>query len=118
MEFVKTECNKVPIWVKFSNIPFSYWIDDGINYIASGIGKPLFADEMTSKLDPMNFVIVCIEVNADFSFPSSINVVVFDESTLEDKLITVNIKYQSIPPSCPVCKTFGHPPSKCPKANF
>lgn len=45
--FSKSECRKVPIWVKFSHIPLSYWTPEGISYLASGIGKSLFADEMT-----------------------------------------------------------------------
>lgn len=61
---------------------------------------------------------MCVEVNADFSFPSSINVSVFDEEKAENLVVPVMVEYQSKPPSCPVCKVFGHSPLKCPKASF
>lgn len=108
----------MPIWVKISNILFSYWTDEGISYLASGIGKPLFADEMTLKLDHIPFAKVCVEVNADFTFPSSLNVVVFDNTPNEDRFVTVLVEYQSRPPSCPSYKVFGHSHIRCPKANY
>lgn len=55
VNFVDTECSKVPICVKFSNIPLSYWTKEGLSYLASAIGRPLFEDDMTSKLEPMCF---------------------------------------------------------------
>lgn len=73
---------------------------------------------MTSKNDLMNFAFVCIEINASFPFPSIINVVALNEVSFEYITVPVNVEYQSRPPSCPACKVFGHPPQKCPKANF
>lgn len=110
VEFSKTECDKFPIWVKLSQIPLSYWSDEGISYIASAIGKPLFTDEMTSKNDLMNFARVCIEINASYSFPSTIKVVVLNEETSENITVPVDVEYKSRPPSCPTCKIFGHSP--------
>lgn len=118
VEFSKSDQLKIPIWVKLSQIPLSYWSDEGISYLASAIGRPLFTDEMTSKHDLMQFARVCIEVQASFSFPSSINVVVLNEETSEDIIVPVSVEYQSRPPSCPSCKVFGHSPLKCPKSNF
>lgn len=117
-EFFRTDCDRFPIWVKLSQIPLSYWSAEGISYIASGIGKPLFTDDITSKFDLLNFARVCIEVNASFPFPSSINVTVLNEETLEDIIVPIEVEYQSRPPSCPTCKVFGHSPLKCPKSNF
>lgn len=101
VKFSKPDCEKFPIWVKLSQIPLSYWSDEGISYIASAIGKPLFTDEMTTKNDFMNFARVCIEVHAGFSFPSSINVVVLNEVKDENITVPVEVEYQSRPPSCP-----------------
>lgn len=44
VDFTKSEYSKIPIWVKLSNIPYSYWNAEGISYIACSIGKPLYAD--------------------------------------------------------------------------
>lgn len=118
IEFSKSECVKFPIWVKLSQIPLSYWSDEGISYLASAIGKPLFTDEMTSKNELMNFARVCVEVKATFSFPSSINAVVWNDAISENITVPVEVEYQGRPPSCPSCKVFGHSPLKCPKANY
>lgn len=118
VEFAKDDCDTFPIWVKLSNIPLSYWSADGISYIASGIGKPICADEITSHFELLNFARVCIEVKASFSFPSSLNVTVLNGETLEDSIVPIEVEYQSRPPSCPTCNVFGHSPLKCPKANY
>lgn len=110
VEFSKIECSKIPFWVKLSQIPYPYWCAEGISFIANAIGKPLFANDLTSKLDR-------IEVDIMFSFPSSINVVVLNEDN-EEIISLVSIEYQSRPPSCPSCKVFGHSPLKCPKASY
>lgn len=91
---------------------------EGISFLASGIGKPLFLDDLSSNLEPLNFFRVCIEVNADFSFPPSIDVIVVDEDTSEDSVVTVEVEYQSKPPSCSACKVFGHSPLKCHNNSF
>lgn len=117
-DFTKTGCRKVPIWVKFSNVPLSYLTSEGISFLASGIGKPLFSDDLSSNLEPLNFFRVCIEVTTDFSFPSSIDVTVVDEDSSEDSVVSVEVEYQSKPPSCLTCKVFGHSPLKCPNSSF
>lgn len=118
VEFTKSDCDKIPIWVKLSQIPLSYWSDEGISYIASALGKPLFTDEMTTNNDFLNFARVCIEVSATSSFPSSIKVVVMHSEKSEKTFVPVDVEYQSRPPVCPFCKVFGHSQVKCPKANF
>lgn len=117
VEFSKTKCNTFPIWVKLSNIPLSYWSDEGISHITSSIGKPLFTDEITSKHDFWNFSRVCIEVKASFSFPP-IRVATKQDEALEYSFTSVEVEYQSKPPTCPKCLVFGHSPLKCPKASY
>lgn len=41
VEFSKSDREKFPIWVELSQIPLSYWSDEGISYLASAIGKQL-----------------------------------------------------------------------------
>nr|GEU94630.1 hypothetical protein [Tanacetum cinerariifolium] len=47
---VKTESNKLPIWVKMSNIPFEAWTAIGTSALASRIGKPLIMDVVTDGI--------------------------------------------------------------------
>lgn len=108
LDFQFDTCFKAPVWVKFHNIPLSYLSSDGLSYIVSAVGKPLFVDKLTEKLEPMNFSRVCM--------PNSLDLVVIDEDT--EKIITGKVEYQNRPQLCSHCKSFGHSLVICPKANF
>lgn len=49
LEFEKESLSKLPLWIQLYNVPLQYWSEEGLSYIASGIGKPLYADEMTES---------------------------------------------------------------------
>lgn len=117
VDFAKEACSRLPIWVKLYGTPMSYLSSQGLSYIASGIGRPLFADETISQYNPMKFARLCIEVNLSSSFPSSLFVVVWDNSSQEDRFVEIKVEYQNRPPSCSHCKTFGHSFTRCSKAN-
>lgn len=57
-------------------------------------------------------------MNALSTFPTSINVVVFDGKALVEDTVAVKVEYWSRPPSCSKCNYFGHSLLKCPKTNF
>lgn len=118
VEFTKADCTKVPIWIKLCRVPYSYWSAEGISYNASNIDKPLFADEMTAKLNPISYARICIEVDVSFSFPNSINADVYNKDSCEEVVVPITVEYQSRPPSCQSCKVFGHSSLKCPKSNY
>lgn len=111
-------CTKAPIWVKFFGIPLSYWSAEGLSYLASGIGRPLFADKLTEKMDPMTFARVCIEIDVNSVLHDRLMVTVYDEEAGCEKALEVKVEYQSKPISCSSCKVFGHSLLKCPRANF
>lgn len=56
LDFKKEAFITLPIWVKIYDIPTIYWTREGINAIASKLGKPLFADEMTFSANYLDFV--------------------------------------------------------------
>lgn len=85
--------DSLPIWVKFSNIPLLYWTVNGLSYIASGTGRPISVDFTTAKLDPLPFARICVEVNAAFSFPSSVNVAVLKDGVVS--YVAIKVEYQS-----------------------
>lgn len=111
-------CSKAPVWVKFQQVLMSYWTPKGLSYIASGIGKPLFVDKLTEKLEPMNFTRICIEISSSAIIPDKLDVVVFDEDYESEKEVEVRVEYQRKPQSCSHYKSFGHSLLKCPRANF
>lgn len=108
LDFIFDACTKAPVWVKFHNVPLSCLTVSGLSYLASGIGKPLFVDKVTEKLEPMNFARMCVEITTSTVMPSSLDVVVLDEETKLKKIVSVKVEYQNKHLSCSHCKTFGH----------
>ncbi|KAK1384257.1 hypothetical protein POM88_021992 [Heracleum sosnowskyi] len=72
------EKNTMPLWVKFENMPDSYWTWDGLSFLASVIGNPLSADDMTSRLEILPFAKLCVEYKIGDDLPSTIEVEVLD----------------------------------------
>lgn len=118
MDLLSESCTKAPVWVKFHHVPLSYWTPKGLSYLASGIGKPLFVDKTTEKLEPMNFARICIEITSSSNLPDKLDVTVFDEESNSEIVVEVKVEYQNKPQSCSHCKSFGHSLLKCPRANF
>ena len=46
MSFEKAQMTRIPIWAQFYNAPLEYWTVIGVSYIASSIGKPLYAHSL------------------------------------------------------------------------
>lgn len=90
-------CCSAPVWVKFYNVPMSYLAPKGLSYLASGIGKPLSVDKVTEKLEPMNFVRICIEITTSSSLLDKLEVVVIDDESNSEKLVVIRVEYQNIP---------------------
>lgn len=40
---------EIPLWITLPKLPMSYWGNKTLSQLASAIGKPLFADECTTK---------------------------------------------------------------------
>lgn len=109
MELVKERMQVIPIWVHFHNVPLEYWTAQGLSHIASAVGKPLYADEMTKKCQRLTFAKVCVEVDLNSTFPSS-----FELLYPSGDSVTVEIKYPWHPLKCLHCKVFGHSGDHCP----
>ncbi|GMP66456.1 hypothetical protein CsSME_00026814 [Camellia sinensis var. sinensis] len=63
-----------PIWVKFFNVPLELWTEEGLSFVASVIGKPLFLDEPTRLKSRLTFARVCVEVDATKEIPNSFKI--------------------------------------------
>lgn len=93
----------------FHNVPLEYWTTQGLSHIASSVGKPLYADELTEKCQRLTFAKVCVEVDLNSTFPSS-----FELLYPSGDFVTVEIKYPWHPLKCLRCKAFGHSGDHCP----
>ncbi|KAF9619282.1 hypothetical protein IFM89_006469 [Coptis chinensis] len=109
LEYQRSLINTIPIWVKFSAVPKQLWTRRGISMIASRIGKPLSWDVATKNRQRLNFARVCVEVNVQCKYPKSLRFKLGG-----DRIATVGVEYPWTPPTCTVCKRFGHNTNKCP----
>lgn len=71
------------------------------------MGKPLKFDEPTSKLEPLKYAAVQVELEYSVPRPPSIWVPVINSDEVEEKE-RVDIFYPQMPYSCSLCKAFGH----------
>ncbi|KAI8533106.1 hypothetical protein RHMOL_Rhmol11G0270200 [Rhododendron molle] len=71
MHLTKGAFSSVPVWVKLYNVPLESWTEDGLSYIASYIGNPLYLDDFTQNHSRLTFARVCIEVEAAKEIPKS-----------------------------------------------
>nr|GEZ10632.1 hypothetical protein [Tanacetum cinerariifolium] len=81
----KAEINKVPVWVKFHNVPIVAYSEVGLSLITTQIGKPIQLDAYMIGKDKGH------------------------------SLATIRIEYEWKPPRCSTCLIFDHTNAKCPK---
>ncbi|XP_059669015.1 uncharacterized protein LOC132314132 [Cornus florida] len=98
----------IPTWIKFFNIPLNYWTTNGLSYIASSVGEPLYADQATEDRTKLKFARLC--VNVDFQKPLR-NVV---QLKMEGNLVNIKVEYQWIPKFCSKCHQLSHTVNSCP----
>ncbi|KAG5554547.1 hypothetical protein RHGRI_012188 [Rhododendron griersonianum] len=110
MSFVEDQLVKIPIWVQFFNVPLEYWTTAGLSYVASAIGRPLYADSVTTKCKRLNNVRVCVEIEVVATLPLS-----FDLSFDNGKEVEIKVKHPWKLLQCLECLVFGHSEAGCPK---
>lgn len=106
----------LPLWVKFEQVPDCYWTQEGMSSIASVIGRPLYADEFTSKLDILPFAKICVEYTIGNALPSSIEVMELDPGTEQLRAAEIKVTYPAKPRFCSHCRSLGHIIGACPTA--
>ena len=99
---------EIPIWIKILRLPLEYWNSKCLSYIASGVGKPLFADANTESNTRLGFARVFVEVDVNAQFPEEIEV-----DMGNGHACVVGIEYPWIPIKCSKCCVFGHLTRDC-----
>lgn len=108
MDYEKEGLNKLPLWIQLYNVPLQYWTEAGLSYLASAVGKPLYADAMTESTSRISYAKICVEVDAQSPLPHSIDLI-----TSTGRMVKVGVKYPWRPLRCVACNIFGH--SECSK---
>ncbi|KAF7126514.1 hypothetical protein RHSIM_Rhsim11G0120400 [Rhododendron simsii] len=103
MNLVKKQLTQIPLWAHFYNVPLELWSEAGLSFVASAVGKPLYADQLTESCKRISFAKICVEV--DFSSPLLES---FDITLPSGAVFTIRVWYPWQPFMCETCKVFGH----------
>ncbi|CAL1355054.1 unnamed protein product [Linum trigynum] len=100
---VAPQVGSLPIWVNIWGIPLEYHSVEGLEWVASTVGPPLWMDKTTRVGGPLGYAKVCVDLAADCGFPSTIRL--YPD---EDPSFAVEVEYLNLPRVCPVCAVYGH----------
>ncbi|KAK2661867.1 hypothetical protein Ddye_000441 [Dipteronia dyeriana] len=110
----KDTYSKIPMWVKLFIIPYEYWTEEGLSYIASAVGKPLYANSLTESMKRISFARVCIEIDATCDLVDSFDLFIGDDKyPNEGQKVEILVEYQWKPKICTECKSFAHSDVTC-----
>ncbi|KAK8690328.1 hypothetical protein V6N13_089021 [Hibiscus sabdariffa] len=101
---------RMPIWVHLFNVPLELYSQQGLSYIASVVGNPLYMDSITANKERLAFAKVCVEIKTGDPIPEVVNVLMQDGSIIE-----VRVMVPWLPPCCSKCKVYGHSDKTCTK---
>ncbi|XP_020675529.1 uncharacterized protein LOC110094606, partial [Dendrobium catenatum] len=104
----KEDFATVPIWVKIHDLPLACWNSEGISRIASKIGIPVVADNLTEMKTRLTYARVCVLVDCNALYPEEIKV------SLNGDVVTLKVQYEWRPFPCEHCKSLMHLSSACP----
>ena len=110
MQILKLYLNSIPIWIKLMHLPMEFWTPTCLSYVASGVGKPLYADSITGDQTRLGFARVLVEVHSDSTLPKEIVI-----KGAGGQLVSIKVEYSWIPVQCKNCKSFGHAAYSCSK---
>jgi len=110
MQVLKLSLTLVPVWVKFLHLPKEFWTPTGLGFVASGIGKPLYADKVTEEQKRLGFAWVLIEIDITSECPKEIDICRENGDT-----INIVVEYPWLLPKCSICGGFGHAAYACVK---
>ncbi|CAH9129701.1 unnamed protein product [Cuscuta epithymum] len=107
-EFDGEEFLKVPTWIKFPGLSVTLWNKPEISELASRVGVPIIADQITQNKARAQFARVLVEV--DSSKPPVLEIPMIQPSGKRRKQFVV---FETYPNYCYECKKFGHNPFVC-----
>nr|TKR78418.1 hypothetical protein D5086_0000282900 [Populus alba] len=94
---------RMPIWIRFPNLPLQCWSPICLSKLASVIGKPLRLDTPTSSMTRLSYARALIETDLLAELPNLINISLPNGVTMAQKVL-----YESLPKFCKKCRSLGH----------
>ncbi|KAJ6973894.1 hypothetical protein NC653_034040 [Populus alba x Populus x berolinensis] len=102
--------SRIPVWVRFPNLPLCCGSPSCLSKIASVLGKPIQSDHMTSTLSHMSYAHVLVEIDLREDLQHSVAVSLPSGPLLHQKVV-----YEAMPKLCNYCNVLGHTRLLCPK---
>lgn len=106
MQVLKLTLSPIPL----VHLPMEFWTLTCLSHVASGVGKPLYADRITEEQKRLGFARLLVEIDTASVCPKEVIVQKENGST-----ISVGIEYPWLPPKCLECGSFGHAAYACAK---
>ncbi|XVF85263.1 hypothetical protein PTKIN_Ptkin17bG0103900 [Pterospermum kingtungense] len=110
MEHLHFDMTKIPLWLHLGNVPLELFNQEGLCYVASALGEPLYMDRVTASRERFAYAKVCVEVEATDTIPISIEILM-----PEGNIVIVTVEIPWMPSKCQHCKIFGHSDKFCTK---
>ncbi|XP_074315737.1 uncharacterized protein LOC141651945 [Silene latifolia] len=99
---------KVSIWILFPGLDPYLWSDVVLSKMASKVGKPLFADPVSTAKSKLSFARVLVEADVSHDLPTHVNINTPHLGQVSQKII-----YEWLPYFCKCCGKLGHTSSTC-----
>jgi hypothetical protein len=110
-DFDTSDMIRMPVWVRFPNLPLQCLSPLCLSKLASVIGKPVHSDSPTTSTTRLSYARMLIDIDLLVELPSSIDITLPNGVTKSQAVIN-----ESLPRFCKQCKTLGHSTSACNKA--
>ncbi|KAI8573288.1 hypothetical protein RHMOL_Rhmol01G0266700 [Rhododendron molle] len=92
---------------KFYKGPLVLWNEGGLSHLASAVGVPLYANDLTESHRRLSYAKICVEADVRSELPDTVDVECMGEQ------VTVGVKYPWKPVKCLECHLFGHNADHC-----
>nr|TKS10930.1 hypothetical protein D5086_0000078350 [Populus alba] len=109
-DFDTSDMFRMPVWIRFPNLPLKCWSPICLSKLASVIGKPLQLDTPTSSITRLSYARVLVETDLLAKLPKSINISLPNRVNMAQKVL-----YESLLRFCKKCRSLGHNTSSCVK---
>ncbi|XP_019224270.1 PREDICTED: uncharacterized protein LOC109205957 [Nicotiana attenuata] len=92
-----------PLWVRFPNLPLNCWSMKALSKIGSALGKPVYADECTTRSIRISYARMLIEMDVTKPLPRTVKL-----QDPKGKTILQEITYDWEPAFCAKYLKMGH----------
>ena len=109
-DFASEERTRVPVWVKFPNLPLKCWSVNCLSKLSSMIGTPTQCDKLIASMSRLSYARVLIEMDVAADLIHSIEILLPNGARLVQPVV-----YETLLKFCKTCKVLGHTIAACAK---